>query len=55
MMDVRGAPQLVVLEDEQYVPPQLDAHEPDDAVREVRVSVNARHLDDPLDMRSEFR
>ncbi len=54
VLDVPRPPQVVVLEDEQYVPPEAHAHELDDPVREVGVGVDARPLDQSRDVRAKL-
>src|SRR6266567_2903925 len=55
VLDVARAAKIVVLEHEQDVPPQLLAHEGDDAERHVRVGVHARLAREGIDDRTELR
>jgi len=55
MLDVAGAAQIGMLEDEQHVPAKLLAHESDDAARNIRVGIHARLVRDLFDERSQLR
>ncbi len=55
VLDVARAAQVVVLQDEQDVPPEPLAREGDDAVRHVRVGIHAWLARDAFDERPQLR
>ena len=42
MLDIARPPQIVVLDDEQHVPPEPLAHVADDPIRDIRIRIHAR-------------
>src|SRR6185503_550621 len=54
VLDVRGAAQIVLLEDAQHVPSQVRTHVRDDAGRHVGVGIDARPRDQPFGVRRQL-
>ena len=44
MAAVVGTPQIVVLDDEEHVPPEIVAHEADDTGGDVRIGIDAGRI-----------